>query len=129
MKSTFLAGGLLAIALSGSAFAAATMSTAPAEGMSISNYYKQTVYDTKENKIGEVDDVLLDSSGKVSGLVLGVGGFLGAGEKDVIVPFTALKKVSKDSKTWLSIDESKDSLKAAPGFSYDRSSMMWKAAK
>ena len=129
MKFTFLAGGMLAIALSGSAFAAATMSTAPAEGMSISNYYKQTVYDTKENKIGEVDDVLLDSSGRVSGLVLGVGGFLGAGEKDVIVPFTAVKKVSKDSKTWLSIDESKDSLKAAPGFSYDRSSMMWKAAK
>nr|WP_246668121.1 PRC-barrel domain-containing protein [Bradyrhizobium elkanii] len=49
---------------------------------------------TKESKIGTIDDVLVDKSAKVTGLVVGVGGFLGAGEKDVIVPFTAVKETS-----------------------------------
>ncbi len=129
MKSKLVAGGLIAAAMSTSAFAAATLSAPPPEGMSVTNYYKQSVYDPKESKIGEVDDVLLDKAGKVSGLVLGVGGFLGAGEKDVIVPFSAVKMTTKDNKTWLSIDETKDSLKAAPGFSYDRATTTWKPAK
>lgn len=129
MKSSFIAGGLLAIAISGAALAATTLSSPPPDSKSVTNYYKQTVYDPKETKIGEVDDVLLDSSGKISGFVVGVGGFLGVGEKDVIVPFTAVKMMHKDNKTWLSIDETKDSLKAAPGFSYDRTSTTWKPAK
>ena len=78
---------------------------------------------------GDAFDVLLDKAGKISGLVLGVGGFLGAGEKDVIVPFSAVKMMNKDNKTWLAIDETKDSLKAAPGFSYDRATTTWKPAK
>ena len=129
MKSKLVAGGLIAAAISTSAFAAATLSAPPADGMSVTNYYKQSVYDPQESKIGSVDDVLLDKEGKVSGLVLGVGGFLGAGEKDVIVPFSAVKMMNKDNKTWLSIDETKDSLKAAPGFSYDRTSTTRKPAK
>jgi sporulation protein YlmC with PRC-barrel domain len=129
MKSKLVASGVIAAVISTSAFAAATLSAPPPEGMSVTNYYKQSVYDPRESKIGEVDDVLLDKAGKVSGLVLGVGGFLGAGEKDVIVPFTAVKMMTKDNKTWLAIDETKDSLKAAPGFSYDRTSTTWKPAK
>lgn len=129
MKSKLIAGALVAAVMSTTAFAAATLSAPPPEGMSVTNYYKQSVYDPKESKIGEVDDVLLDKAGKVSGLVLGVGGFLGAGEKDVIVPFSAVKLTTKDNKTWLSIDETKDSLKAAPAFSYDRATTTWKPAK
>lgn len=63
----------------------------PTESWTVSNYYKQSVYDPKESKIGDIGDVLVDKAGKVTGLVVGVGGFLGAGEKDVIVPFTAIK--------------------------------------
>ncbi|MGO4512134.1 2'-5' RNA ligase family protein [Bradyrhizobium sp. 2TAF36] len=76
----------------------------------MTNYYKQAVYDPKESKIGDIDDVLVDKSGKI-GLVIGVGGFLGAGEKDVIVPFTAVKTAKR-----LTLDETKDDLKGAPGF-------------
>ncbi len=129
MKSVLLASGALILAVSTSAYAAATLAAPPPEGMSVTNYYKQSVYDPAETKIGEIDDVLLDKSGKISGLVLGVGGFLGVGEKDVIVPFEAVKMMHKDNKAWLAIDETKDSLKNAPGFSYDRASTTWKPAK
>jgi sporulation protein YlmC with PRC-barrel domain len=118
-------GLALAAALTTSAYAAATMSAAPAESWTVANYYKQAVYDPKESKIGDVEDVLVDKSGKVTGLVIGVGGFLGAGEKDVIVPFTAVKTSKKDNKWWLTLDETKDGLKSAPGFTYDRASTTW----
>src|SRR6478752_7155284 len=76
---------------------------APPESWTVTNYYKQAVYDPKESKIGDIDDVLVDKSGKVTGLVIGVGGFLGAGEKDVIVPFTAVKTAKKNDKWWLTL--------------------------
>ena len=100
------------------------MSAAPADSKSVTDYYKQNIYDPKEAKIG-IDDVLMDKSGKVTGLVVGVGGLLGAGEKDVIVPFTAVKTEKKNDKWWLTLDETKDSLKGAPGFKYDKASTTW----
>ncbi|WP_244485050.1 PRC-barrel domain-containing protein [Bradyrhizobium tropiciagri] len=107
----FAIGCIMAAAIASAAHAANTMPSAPTESWTIGNYYKQNVYDPKESKIGTIDDVLVDKSGKVTGLVIGVGGFLGAGEKDVIVPYTAVKSQKKDDKWWLTLDETKDSLK------------------
>jgi len=102
-----IAGCLLSGALISSAYAATTMSAAPGESWTVTNHYKQAVYGPKESKIGDVDDVLVDKSGKVTGLVIGVGGFPGAGEKDVIVLFTAVKTAKKTDKWWLTLDETK----------------------
>jgi sporulation protein YlmC with PRC-barrel domain len=124
MKKAFVACVFVVSAVSG-AYAATTMTSAPAESWTVTNYYKQAVYDPKETKIGDIEDVLLDKSGKVTGLVLGVGGFLGAGEKDVIVPFSAVKSTKKNDKWWLTLDETKDDLKKAPGFTYDKASTTW----
>jgi sporulation protein YlmC with PRC-barrel domain len=44
-----------------------------------------------DQKVGDVSDVLLDHQGNVKAVVIGVGGFLGIGEKDVAVPFTAIQ--------------------------------------
>ncbi|KJC62431.1 hypothetical protein UP10_03690 [Bradyrhizobium sp. LTSPM299] len=122
----FAAGIAFASVLSTAAYAATTsMSAAPSESWTVTNYYKQSVYDPKENKIGDVDDVLVNKEGRVTGLVIGVGGFLGAGEKDVIVPFTSVKTQKKNDKWWLSLDETKDNLKSAPGFTYDKASTAW----
>ena len=52
-------------------------------------------------------------------LIVGVGGFLGAGEKDVAVPFEAVHPTMKDKKWWLVMNTTKDSLKSAAGFKYD----------
>jgi sporulation protein YlmC with PRC-barrel domain len=101
------------------------MTDVPPNSMPVTNYYKQNVYDPGNNKIGEVDDVLLGADGKINALVIGVGGFLGIGEKHVIVPFTAVKADRKDNKWQLTMNSSKDELKAAPGFKYDRTNTVW----
>jgi sporulation protein YlmC with PRC-barrel domain len=101
------------------------MTDVPPNSMPITNFYKQNVYDQGNNKIGDVDDVLLGADGKVTALVIGVGGFLGIGEKHVIVPYTAVKADRKDNKWQLVMNSSKDELKAAPGFKYDRTNTVW----
>jgi hypothetical protein len=91
----------------------------------VADWYKQSVYDPANNKIGEIKDVLLSQDGKVSALIVGVGGFLGMGEKDVAVPFDAIKHTTRDNKIYLTMDATKDALKAAPGFKYNRTSTTW----
>src|ERR1700694_1386929 len=59
-------------------------------GTTVTNFYKQNVYDPSDNKIGDIDDVIIDKAGSVSALIVGVGGFLGMGEKDVAIPFSAV---------------------------------------
>jgi sporulation protein YlmC with PRC-barrel domain len=105
---------------------AQAMSTIPADSVTITHWYKQNVYDPNDNKIGEIEDVLVDRSGKATGLIIGVGGFLGAGEKDVAVPFNAVQVTNKNNNKWyLVMNATKDSLKNAKGFKYDRSAMTW----
>jgi len=119
-----------AAALISAAHAATTvMSAAPSDSVTITDYYKQEVYDPQQSKIGSVDDVLVDKSGKLTGLVIGVGGFLGAGEKDVIVPFNSVKSTKKNDKFYLTLDETKDSLKSAPGFKYNKTTTTWEPDK
>jgi len=101
------------------------MTDVPPNTMPVTNFYKQNVYDPSNNKIGDVDDVLVGADGKINALVIGVGGFLGIGEKHVIVPFAAVKADRKDNKWQLVMNSSKDELKAAPGFKYDRTNTVW----
>lgn len=49
------------------------------------------VYSTDNQKVGTIDDVLLKSDGTASTIVIGSGGVLGAGQKDVAVPFDSVK--------------------------------------
>jgi sporulation protein YlmC with PRC-barrel domain len=48
------------------------------------------VYGANNENIGEINDVLISRSGKVAAVIIGVGGFLGIGEKDVAVPMSML---------------------------------------
>jgi sporulation protein YlmC with PRC-barrel domain len=107
------------------AFAAETMSSLPTDSSTVTNYYKQDVYDKGQNSVGKIDDVLIDKSGKITALIVGVGGFLGAGEKDVALPFSAVSAEKKNDKWYLTVDESKDSLKNAAGYKYNSSTTSW----
>jgi sporulation protein YlmC with PRC-barrel domain len=51
------------------------------------------VYNQGNEKLGEISEVLLDKSGKVHAVVIGVGGFLGVGQRDVAVAFDKIKFV------------------------------------
>jgi sporulation protein YlmC with PRC-barrel domain len=85
-----------------------------------SGIYKANVYDNAENKLGDITDLVMDTGGKIMTAVIGVGGVLGAGQKEVAVPFKDLKITSRNGKDWLVLDRTKDDLKNAPG--YDKNS-------
>jgi sporulation protein YlmC with PRC-barrel domain len=80
-----------------------------------------TVYGQDNASIGEVTDVLIGNDGTIRAAVIGVGGFLGVGEKNVAVPFDALKisaKPDSSSIQKITVSYTKDELKAAPTFAY-----------
>lgn len=121
---------LAALSIAAALMTAPVMAQAPAgtpQGMSVSTWYKQTVYDAAKNSVGDVKDVLVTPDGKATSLVVGVGGFLGMGEKSVVVPFETVKQTMQDGKPYLTIDTTKEAMKAAPGYTYDSKSMMWVA--
>jgi sporulation protein YlmC with PRC-barrel domain len=107
----------------------APIMTSPPPGKTVTKYYKQSVYDQAKDKIGTIDDVIVGDSGQVTGLIIGVGGFLGAGEKDVGVPLNAVHAEMKDGAWYLTIDTTKDALKSAPGFTFDKEKTAWVPAK
>jgi sporulation protein YlmC with PRC-barrel domain len=121
------AGALLAssAAFVVSAAQADVMTTVPSSSLTVTDWYKQDVYDQSNNKIGQVMDVLVGQDGQVSALIVGVGGFLGAGEKDVAVSFNTVKATMKDNKVYLTMNTTKDALKSAPGFKYDSNKTAW----
>jgi sporulation protein YlmC with PRC-barrel domain len=71
-------------------------------------------------KIGDVSDILFDKSGKIEAYVVGVGGFLGIGAKDVALAPTAFQVVpgdkSKNESDKLKLSMTKDELKQAATF-------------
>lgn len=83
--------------------------------------------------IGSVNDLLFDKSGKIIGVVIGVGGFLGIGTKNVAIDMSALNAVpaesggnesgntsaaSDPSNVKLKVSWTKDQLRDAPDFQY-----------
>ena len=104
------------------------ITTLPDEALPISDYYNQNVYDVRDTKIGEVNDLLVDNGSKLNAVILGVGGFLGVGEKNVAVAFPSLKLAEKDGKRYLVLNTTKEALESAPGYTYDRSKSAWMPA-
>jgi sporulation protein YlmC with PRC-barrel domain len=136
LKSYALAGAIMAT-LSGAALAEEPMTrtTAPAQtqfmtaiptnAMLVSNIHEQNVYDPQEKKIGEVKDLVLDRGGRITAAIISVGGFLGIGEKDVAVSFDAINATQRNNKWWLTMNVTKDELKNAAGFRFDKSKGLW----
>jgi hypothetical protein len=78
------------------------------------------VQNNAKDNVGEIKDLVV-SNGSLSGLILSVGGFLGIGERYVVVAPSAVKVVySENDKKWsATMDTTKDALKAAPEFKYE----------
>jgi len=51
------------------------------------------VYNNNNEKIGDINELISEASGKIDAVVIGVGGFLGMGERNVSLPWTQLKFV------------------------------------
>ena len=130
MKRTLVIASALALLTCGAVAEQGSvdiLTAVPPDSTTVTNYYKQPVYDQSDSKIGDVSDLLVQKDGKITAAMVGVGGFLGIGEKDVAVPFDAIQAKIKDNKIYLVMSATKDTLKSAPGFKYDRASATWVA--
>ncbi|WP_161142349.1 PRC-barrel domain-containing protein [Propylenella binzhouense] len=79
----------------------------------------QPVYssqDPEADRIGDVNDLVVDEHGKVSQAVIGVGGFLGIGEKDVAVPIDQVAVIERDGKVRLVYASTREQLESAESF-------------
>lgn len=77
----------------------------------------QNVYDSSNNNLGSIADLVLDKDGHLTAVVIGVGGFLGIGQKNVAVSMDAItKSTDKDGKPMLVLNATKDELDKAPKF-------------
>lgn len=86
-----------------------------AAGYRSSKIVGSPVVNDANEKIGDVDDLLVEPSDKVLFAVLSVGGFLGMGERLVVVPFGSLQIAG--NRVMLP-GGTKDALKALPEFTY-----------
>src|SRR5215207_1860969 len=104
----------LAALMAGSAWAQTSSAPAPIQGSTVSAGSGQVltemqpnlmrgsklmgidVYGSDNQKIGDIDEVLLDRDGRIHAVVIGIGGFLGIGQKDVAISFGQLRWMSNE---------------------------------
>jgi hypothetical protein len=111
MRTTTLATILAAALLSSSALAqtaappAAKDTPVAAEVKASGAHWRSSkligvnVYNDQNEKLGDINEIILDPSGKVMGYVIGVGGFLGMGEHDILVEPAKIKFVNEPART------------------------------
>ena len=141
MYAKLIAAAAIGVLLSTSAFAqtSGSMQNASAKGeWQSSKLIHMNVYNAQNEKIGDIKELMLDKSGKVEDVVIGVGGFLGMGEHDVAVKFDRLKWSDSAATTGSGqpasqtknadrnypdhavLNATKDQLKAMPNFQYSK---------
>ena len=83
------------------------------------NVYASTKADA--DTVGQINDLVVTSDGTITNVVIGVGGFIGIGEKNVAVPFDRLKwSRHEDGKVYAVLETTKDQLKQASAFDMSR---------
>lgn len=76
-----------------------------------------TIANMAGEEIGDVNDLVINSDGTVTGVVVGVGGFLGVGEKDVALEMSAVRiTTDEDGDLIFSVNETEEALENAPAF-------------
>lgn len=73
------------------------MATTPANSMKISDLMGADVKTTRDEDVGNVSDILIDADGQIVAVVVGVGGVLGMGEKDVAIGWDEVTRSSDES--------------------------------
>jgi sporulation protein YlmC with PRC-barrel domain len=96
---------------------AATDKLVPETPTLASAFIGRSVYsseDPESETIGDVNDLIISDDGAITDAVVGVGGFLGIGEKKVAVPFDELKVVEREGEIRLIYAATREQLEAAP---------------
>ena len=83
----------------------------------VSNLLNVSVYGTDNTAIGEIKDIIVKSDGKIEGMVVSVGGFLGLGEKNVALKMDRFKVMPEaDGSARITVLATKEELRKAPEF-------------
>lgn len=85
-------------------------------GMQASNLIGTEVKTTGDEEVGKVKDLVIDSNGQVTAIVVSVGGFLGLGEKEVAIDWDQVTKAGETDDQDLRIDMTRENLEAAPEY-------------
>ena len=85
--------------------------------ISASELLNENVLNDANEKVGDINDVVIDSNGKVAAVIVGVGGFLGMGEKDVALTFDQLSFATDNNDPLVvKTNATKEGLQAAPQY-------------
>lgn len=91
----------------------------PRQGVYAEDYIGTNVTNrSNDEDIGTVSDLVIDGNGKVTAVIVGVGGFLGMGDKDVAIGWDRIQRRQDGDDFTLEVDMSEDDLRNAP--EYDR---------
>jgi hypothetical protein len=83
----------------------------------VSNLLSASVTGPNDSTIGEIEDILVKSDGKIEGLVVSVGGFLGIGEKNVALRMDRFKVTPEaDDRPRITASVTEEELRKAPEF-------------
>jgi sporulation protein YlmC with PRC-barrel domain len=83
--------------------------------LSANDLLNKSVKNGSNESVGDINDIRIDSSGKVAAVIVGVGGFLGLGEKDVALPYEQLSFTrDADGALVITANVTKESLQSAP---------------
>jgi hypothetical protein len=91
--------------------APAQETTATTEKMDLKGTWRSSkligvdVYNRANEKLGDINEILLDKDGKVKAVVIGVGGFLGIGERDIAVSMDKLRFMEEPRQTAAKTDD------------------------
>jgi hypothetical protein len=86
-------------------------------GLLASNLIGTTVYSQDNQSIGDINDIILSQEGQPSQVIVGVGGFLGIGEKDVVLDMTKLQiAATEDGNVKIVAQTTPEELKDMPAF-------------
>ena len=81
-----------------------------------SDFIGTPVLGKDSQQVGKISNLVFDQNGHIELAVIGVGGFLGIGEKEVAVPFDTLKTETVNNRHVFTLDTTKEELKAAPAY-------------
>ncbi|GJE18863.1 PRC-barrel domain-containing protein [Methylobacterium marchantiae] len=78
------------------------------------------VYNNNKETVGEIEDLVIENGKTVTGVIVSVGGFLGLGERYVVLDPSTISVSNKDNKWAAYVDTDKDTLNKAPSFDYSK---------
>ena len=80
----------------------------------------KNLYNKNNENVGQIEDLVIDNGKTISGVVVSVGGFLGMGERYVLVEPSSIFLHRADGSLKAMVDADKDTVKNAPEFKYDK---------